>query len=74
MTYKSISLTTESVGRMAIDLIDYEVNKGSFIVMQLNSTRCRVELSCVVIDTLTGSRRSELIGDSCSRCERVFTL
>ena len=38
---------------------------------QLNSTSSWVELSCVAIDTLTGSRRSELIGDSCSRCERV---
>jgi len=41
---------------------------------QLNSTHSTsswVELSCVAIDTLTGSRRSELIGDSCSRCERV---
>jgi len=45
--------------------------KGPFIVTQLNSTRRRVELSCVAIDTLTGSRRAELIGDSCSRCERV---
>ena len=54
---------------------------------QLNSTSSWVELSCVAIDTLTdatqlsptignatestGSRRSELSGDSCSRCERV---
>ena len=47
---------------------------------QLNSTGRWVELSCVAIDTLTGSRRSELIGDSCSRCrvelcryKRAFT-
>jgi len=38
---------------------------------QLNLTLSGVESSCVAIDTLTGSWRSELIGDSCSRCERV---
>ena len=38
---------------------------------QLDVEWSGVELSCVAIDTLTGSRRSELIGDSCSRCERV---
>jgi len=45
--------------------------KGPFIATQLNSTWRWVELSCIAIDTLTRSRRSELIGDSCSCCERV---
>ena len=50
----------------------YEFAKGPSIATQLNSTRRRVELSCVTIDALTAwvttFRRSELIGDSCSRC------
>ena len=33
-----------------------------------DATPLDIELRCVAIDTPTGSRRSALIGDSCSRC------
>jgi len=57
-----------TIVRSAIEIAFPSVSKGPFIATQLNSTRRRVELSCVAIDTLTGLRRSELIGESCSRC------
>ena len=38
------------------------VPKALFIVTQLNSTRRRVELSCVALDTLYDARRRSLTG------------
>ena len=64
--------TTVCVYCLCVFLFARQHHKGPFIATQLNSTRRRVELSCIAIDTLTDATQlSPAIGNELTQFQRT---